>query len=147
MLVTTAGTLSPTEFKAEETKAKIQAWLFDHASNPPKLLKRVADGELAHRNAFLRELRGLGVDENIADAVFRFLCMKVVRRFGAPDTRAAFLLDNLEPPPPPPTEEEIARSWQIESHSSPEANDLFYGPGRHPQDVLDRLAEDPSAED
>lgn len=101
------------------------------------LAEVVAAGPYAWRVGFARTFAGLPVDADMADRAYRYLAAQHIERSGG--VSAGAVLD-AHAPPSPPTEREIARSWEVESHSSEEGRRALYGVDGHPQALLDRMA-------
>lgn len=106
------------------------------ASNTEALAEVVAGGAFRFRTTFLRTFKGLPVDDDVANAVFAFLTAQY--QHAHPDQPAGAWLD-AHAPASPPTEAEIAKSWVVESASSEQANQQYYGDHGHPQGLLDRI--------
>lgn len=116
---------------SEGLKARTMAQV-DHimkgiASDPVALLEVVAGGPYDFRLRLLRESRGLALNENIADMMFRFFCEKVVARWG-PDADPGKILDKYEVKSPL-TDDEIERSWVHEVFSTEDGRRMFYQDG------------------
>ena len=121
---------------AHETNMKIRELMIGIASQPVTMLEIVAAGPYVFRQRFLDDFRGMPVDGNVADMVFKFFCEKVVAFYGEPNADvdkavdqagklAGKALDKVELPTPL-TEEEIEKSWKLEIASSVDAMEQSY---------------------
>lgn len=116
------------------------AGYIDAVLNNPIILRRVvADGQAEWRRKMLRDFRGLPVNDDIANQAFRFI--RAQQRIKDHGLDAAAILDALEISEPHiPTETEIANGWAIESGSSFEGKQQFYG-DKTPEQILRELAD------
>lgn len=120
----------------------IAAMLGEIAADTPTLNRIVADGPSEWRNKFHRTLKGLPVNDDIADSCFAFLCKQQILHYGGQHPHQ--VLDTYEPPPAPPTDEQIKSSWEIESASSYEGRKQFYGDKSPEQFLAEMLDREPS---
>lgn len=94
----------------------------DILSDELLLAEVLAGGRLNWRNTFLREFRGLPVDAECADLLWRLFSQEFKRKFG--NVRPRVILDTANVPTPL-TEREIEDSWVIENASSDDARRYF----------------------
>ncbi len=108
--------------------------------------KVVADGLNAWRNAFMREMAGFRlVSADNADILFQHFEQLHARRFGPAAGYTKVLtvrevLDNWHEETPP-TQAEIDAQWVIDSASSYEARQMFYGADGNPDNLLRQLVD------
>lgn len=100
----------------------IQILTADVLSDELLLAEVLAGGEMNWRNAFLREFRGLPVDVECANLLWRLFKQEFKRKFG--NVRPSVILDTANVPTPL-TDKEIEDSWQHESASSTDARRYF----------------------
>lgn len=136
MLLKTHHATASDKLKSD-TNYALQQTMLTIASDTPLLLSVVAGGPTNWRNVFLRNCRGLAVNEAVADSVFAFFCTQVEYRFGRGVT-AGQVLDTLEVPSPL-SQKEIDDAWEVESFSSEEGRRYFYGPDGHPEELVRRM--------
>lgn len=86
------------------------------------LLEVVAGGEFNWRNTFMREFRGLPVDDQIPKLLWDLFLQEFKEKFGT--QRPKDVLDSVHVETPP-TEKEIEESWVHESASSDDARRYF----------------------
>lgn len=105
--------------------------------DPVMLLEIVGRGQFEWRQAFLREFKSLGVDENIANALYFYLVERAKSTFPGLTPHQALDALHVESPV---TDKEIDDAWVIESSSSEEGRRFFYGPDGHPEDLVRKMA-------
>lgn len=86
------------------------------------LAEIMAGGQLNWRNSFLREFRGLPVDGECAELLWRLYRQEFKRKFG--NVRPGVILDTANVPTPL-TDREIEDSWVVDNASSDDARRYF----------------------
>lgn len=133
---------------ADEVKRhdqQIDKVMYDIAADPWVLCEVVGRGPAQWRRSFIDTMRAAGfplVDEEVADRVFHFFCLRVQQLANSPlpaPQLAGHFLDKLHVPSSRvPTIEEIAASWELESASSPSGQAFAYG-GKTKDEVMQGL--------
>lgn len=106
------------------TKAAIQEVIQEITANHILLLETIAGGPQKFRHDFLKALKGLAVNDDIANKVFYLFCQQHLAQYGT--MTAAAVLDKIEVVSPP-TEKEIEAGWKHDFEgSSDSARRTFY---------------------
>lgn len=101
--------------------------------------KIVADGPFHWRKTFMAEFKSFRlVDEGIAMVLFKHFEALHEQRF--PLQTPKQILDAMTERSLP-TQKDVDKAWTIESASSPEGREHFYGTGNGPDDLLPQLVE------
>lgn len=122
------------EKRRRETKEMIREIMMTITHNTISHAEVIARGPVEWRNHFLREMRGMAVDSNIADLVYVGICKAWKQAYG--DQSAKQVLDKIEVKAPL-TEKEIDEAWEHDASSSSwDARRRFYRdyPSKLPQE-------------
>lgn len=125
----------------EGTNQLIRQTMITVANDDILLLETVAAGRFAFRSTFVAEFAPhFAVDENVADGIYNFLCLKVADKW--PGQTAGQVLDSITEivKPKIPTEAEVDAAWEFESHSSVAGKEFFYQGVTGPQIVVSDTA-------